>query len=101
MIPNPDTIIQVYADWVEFRQYTNFGIRIIHIHCSLGIPRVSAWLEHWFGDQRRREPLTLPLDEIVEYCITAAEKLGRDTSKLRPVHEASKLKPSDLLRTKS
>lgn len=69
----PETIITLNPDYVEFRTPTNFGSQVVKVFTQIQTPRFLAFGE-WVMDGRRvREPLSLPLDEIVSFCVKAWE----------------------------
>lgn len=63
-----ETIITLNPDYVEFRTPTNFGCQVVKVFTQLETPRFMAFGEWVTDGQRLREPLSLPLDEIVSIC---------------------------------
>lgn len=91
---NEQTILRQFSDWVEFRNSTAHGDQVIKVFVELGIPRYQAYIE-WLSDDDvlRQIPMSVPLDEIIEFCVKAAEICGRELSKLRLAHSAFDTKP--------
>ena len=90
-----DTEISVYPEWVEYRNDNTFGTQVIRVYLNLYIPRVETWIAYKYHDQLRREPLTLPLDEIVEFCLDACRRTQHNVSWLGTVRQALDPKPSE------
>ena len=63
-----ETITKVFPEAVEFRTPTNFGCRVVKVYTTCLIPRISAWSEWVIDAERRHEPLSLTLDEIILFA---------------------------------
>lgn len=91
-----DTVITEYPLMVEYRNHCTYGTQVMTVFLQLHTPRFSSFIE-WVRDgQRHTQPIVLPVDEILEFCLDAAQRLGRQTVKLRQAHEALKFNPSSL-----
>lgn len=94
---NEATDIQVFPDWVEYRNHNPFGTQVVKVFQQLYVPRIMAYIE-WISDGvRRRDALSLPLDEILQFCYDAAKRTGRQQAALVELVEGLAAKPSSSL----
>jgi hypothetical protein len=83
----PATVVSRLADYIEFRTPTTFGCQVVRVYTGLPIPRVTAWSEWVTDGDRVHNPLSLMLDEILEFCAVAwatAEKPAMSWESLLP-----------------
>ena len=91
---NSRTNITQYPDGVEYRNQSTIGIEVILIHWQLFTPRISSSVELVRDGELIRFPLPLPVDDVLEFCLDAAQRLGRNPNALRRAYEALNIVPS-------
>jgi hypothetical protein len=82
-----DTITTQYPDGVEYRNHTASGTQVVMVHWQLFTPRISCYVEFIRDGEKIRLPLPLPLDELVHFCLSAAQRLGRNTRDLERAYQ--------------
>lgn len=84
-----ETVVLVNSDYVEFRTPTNFGAQVVKVWTTASIPRIMAYSEWIVDDERRQNPMSLFIDEVIEYCEKAFALANRE---LKPVQTVADLK---------
>jgi hypothetical protein len=78
----PDTNIHVFPETVEFRTPNNFGCQVVTVWYRSRLPRLQAFSEWVVDGQRVQYPMSIRLDEFLEFSIAACAAAGKEYSLL-------------------